>query len=257
MESNDAVAPGRTRRTKAQPAEPKERDPLDRFYTEDKLARIIAETARGMAPQARTFLEPSSGGGAFLRAMRLAWGLVPSWVFRLPAGCTMPSDPDAWAIHAVDLDPGAREPAESLSAQFFQGPFLEYGTQGDRPGPDGPPDGGYDVILANPPFAAPPAPGRERGEPIACQHVTHALGMLSVGGVMACLIRQSFLASQERAELFGRYCPARVDILVERPSFTQDGKTDQHEYCVIYWQRESRLLFRKPESTVLRWLSWK
>jgi hypothetical protein len=74
---------------------------------------------------------------------------------------------------------------------------------------------------------------------------------------MARLIRQSFLATQERAALFGRYCPARVDMLVERPSFTADGCTDQHEYCVIYWQRESRLLFRRPESTVLRWMSLK
>ncbi len=212
-----------------------------------------------MAPQARTFLEPSSGGGAFLRAMRLAWGLAPDRACRLFAGAVMPHDPNAWAIHACDLDPGAREPAESSTAQFFEGPFLDFNKPWDRVSgnPWGQPEGGYDVILANPPFAAPPAPGRERGEPIACQHVTHALGMLAIGGVAAVLIRQSFLASQERAELFGRYCPTRVDILVERPSFTQDGKTDQHEYCVIYWQRESRLLFRKPESTVLRWLSWK
>ena len=236
-----------SRRVKKAPETPKERDPLDRFYTDDRLARLIAEQACRMAPDARTFLEPSSGGGAFLRAMRLAWGLQAGSNYKLSSGAHMPDD-GCWAIHAIDIDPGAMEPAESMSAQFVNLPFLEW---------RGPPAGGYDVILANPPFAAPPLPGKDRGEPIAAAHVLHALGMLSAGGVMACLIRQSFLATQERAQLFARYCPAAVDMLVERPSFTADGKTDQHEYCVIYWQRESRLLFRRPESTVLRWMSWK
>ncbi len=242
----DSPKPRRARVAKA--AEPtKERDPLDRFYTDDRLARLIAEQAARMAPDARTFLEPSSGGGAFLRAMRLAWGLSRDHWYVMASGAHMPTG-NYWGVHAIDLDPGAREPAATANAEFVNLPFLEWRGQ---------PAGGYDVILANPPFAAPPLPGKDRGEPIAADHVLHALGMLSVGGVMACLIRQSFLATQDRAKLFARYCPAAVDMLVERPSFTADGKTDQHEYCVIYWQRESRLLFRRPESTILRWLSWK
>ncbi len=215
-------------------AEPKERDPLDRFYTEDRLALRIAETVYRMAPQARTFLEPSSGGGAFLRAIRGAWGFHT-------------------LITAVDIDPGARAPAEhvEVGASFFNVPFFDFQPAELDNGST------VDVVLMNPPFATPPPPGRKQGIPCAAAHVRHALGMLDVGGVLACLIRQSFLATQDRAEMFKLYCPAAVDILVERPSFTQDGATDQHEYCVVYWQRESRLLFRRPESTILRWLSWK
>ena len=225
----------------------KARDPLDRYYTNDALALKIGQLAREMAPDARTFLEPSSGGGSFLRAMREAWNLQDGLRIELPAGACMPQS-GGWAIHAVDLDPGAREAACAQGAQFWQGGFLGFHSA---------PADGYDCILSNPPFAEPPPPGKERGKPIACDHVAHALGMLAVGGVMACLIRQSFLATKERAKLFARYCPARVDILVERPSFTADGATDQHEYCVIYWQRAARTLFRPKGTTVLDWMNWK
>lgn len=209
----------------------KTRDPLDRFYTNDRLAQEIVNEGRRLAPHARRFLEPSSGGGAFLRAIHKAY--------------LIGSREQGWLVQAVDVDPGAFGPAHDLGAVFFNRPWLDWM-----------PEGQVDFIAMNPPFAEPPPPGKTKGKTIVTPHVKKALEQLAVGGVCCCLVRQSFLATKERAELFALYRPLKVVILVERPSFTSDGHTDQHEYCVVYWQRESETVFSTRETT-LGWIQWK
>lgn len=226
-----------------------ERDPLDRFYTDPKLASCIAKQAHALAPGARSFLEPSSGECAFVQAMWEHWDLKSAERSPEMFGGVLPQitvSRSTWHIQAGDLDPSARAHAEKWEAQFHEGDFLEYK-----------PFRQFDVVLANPPFALPPEPGRDRGKPIAAKHVEHMLEMVAEGGVCAVLIRQSFIATKDRFKLFDKYTPKLVDILVQRPSFTQDGATDQHEYAVIYWQRMSRLRFARRGSTRMRWLNWK
>jgi hypothetical protein len=91
-------------------------DPLDRCYTPDKLAQAIVDSLAITSPQ--TVLEPSVGGGAFVRAVRRAW-------------------PDA-TILGVDIDPDA--PGLALCDEVFIGDFLDH----TLPTPD--------LIVGNPPF---------------------------------------------------------------------------------------------------------
>jgi hypothetical protein len=212
-----------------------ERDALDRFYTPLSLARAIAKQAFQFAPLARRFLEPSCGSGNFITGLKGAWQLPV-------AGLQVAG----WALEAVDLDPAARASAEPLGANFFNEDFLEWSEPYD-----------YDVVIGNPPFAKPPAEGKKRGEVIAQKHVERMLSLLEVGGVCAVLLRSSFTSSKERYPLFESHPPVLVQQIVERPSFTDDGATDQHEYSAFYWRRMSRLSFGDPGQTRLEWLSWK
>lgn len=239
-------------------SEPKayDRDLLDRFYTVDELASAIVQRAAVLVPwrqEGVRALEPSSGHGAFLRAMRYHAN---------PAH-----------LHAVDIDPEAQAYAEGKKdaqasarnprAAFFLGDFV-----GDSARPMVTLGSRYDLICGNPPFSRPmrdqlgnvvtsPKTGKPRMEPIARAHVARMLALLDHdGGVCSVLLRASFLATSDRKELF-RACPPRyVDHVVERPSFTEGG-TDNHEYCVITWQRISeRRWLTGPEGPTTRWLTW-
>lgn len=96
------------------------------YLTPDALAlaickRMFQRFARDNCPQPRRILEPSSGGGAFLRAMRATW-------------------PDA-RITACDLREECREHADKVEALFYAGNFVtELWT--DK----------FDLICGNPPF---------------------------------------------------------------------------------------------------------
>lgn len=82
------------------------RDPLDRYYTPDPVAwRCVAELAE-LLIDARSVLEPSGGGGAFMRALDA----------QLPDACqdrrVLDADPDApallrplrgWKTHHIDF----------------------------------------------------------------------------------------------------------------------------------------------------------
>jgi hypothetical protein len=227
----------------------KQRDPLDRYYTPAKLAHRIAEIVATKVPGARSFLEPSSGGGVFIEGIRKAWDLPADEHYAQHLFGLKPRHDNGnlcWNIQAIDLDPDAAACAVQHGGTFWHGSFLNFGQRTE-----------YDCILSNPPFALPPPPGKKRGSPIAAKHVEHMLKRLTPGGVCAVLIRQSFLGTVDRAQLFERYTPSLVHMLVERPSFTLDTATDQHEYAVIYWERESALRFAKRGSTRLEWLKWK
>lgn len=78
------------------------------------------------------------------------------------------------------------------------------------------------VVLTNPPFS------------LAQEMVERALAEVAPGGTVAMLLRLGFLASQGRAALHRR-APADVFVLPMRPSFTEDGQTDQSEYAWFVW----------------------
>lgn len=94
-----------------------------------------------------------------------------------------------------------------------------------------------DWIVGNPPYKD------------AQAHVEHALRHARVG--VAFLLRLAFLESAERKELFREHPPAEVHVLVNRPSFAFDGKTDSAAYAFFVW----RTCLREP--TRLFWIDWK
>lgn len=54
------------------------------------------------------------------------------------------------------------------------------------------------------------------------------------GGILVCLLRLAWVASQKRAE-FHRRTRADIYVLPRRPSFTGDGKTDSADYAWFVW----------------------
>jgi hypothetical protein len=214
-----------------------ERDELDRYYTDTRLAQAQMIRARsfGCASSATLMLEPSSGKGSYIAAARGCWG-------------------QDIKIHAIDLDPAAEEYAKSYGAIFFHGDFLELGLGSNE----------YELIAGNPPFSRPlrdpttkevmrNAKGKVKREPIARSHVERMLDRLAVDGVCSVLLRASFLHTSDRYDLFRKRRPKHVDFVVERPSFTGGG-TDNYEYAVIYWERRGPR--RWAEETTSDWLSW-
>lgn len=97
-----------------------DRDKLDRYYTPDNVARAC--TARITIPDGATVLEPSVGGGAFVRAVLAATNGTAD-------------------IHGCDLDPDAD--GLHLCDDHTIGDFLDYA---DMMGP-------FDLVIGNPPYA--------------------------------------------------------------------------------------------------------
>lgn len=97
-----------------------DRDPLDRYYTPPAVAACVVAAFAPLLPlplDEATALEPSAGGGAFVRALVAAGALVD----------------------ALDVDPSAACPGVRRSSFLASGP----------PGPLAP----YDLVAGNPPFA--------------------------------------------------------------------------------------------------------
>lgn len=97
-----------------------QRDKLDRYYTPDNVARAC--TDRLTIPDGATVLEPSVGGGAFVRAVLAATRGTADIT-----GCDL--DPEADGLHLCD--------------EHVIGDFLDYA---DMMGP-------FDLVIGNPPYA--------------------------------------------------------------------------------------------------------
>lgn len=113
-------------------------------------------------------------------------------------------------VHAVDVDPDAAglhiAPTHDVSDWLDWTPAEEDVV---------------DWVVGNPPFGDAEA------------HLRHALSIARVG--VAFLLRQGFVSSKERRPFFAEFPgAARVDLL-ERPSFTGDGKTDMYDYAFLVW----------------------
>jgi hypothetical protein len=128
--------------------------------------------------------------------------------------------PNAW-IEAVDLDPEAG-PWPKASWSWTELDFLETRFS-ER----------FDLIIGNPPYT------------IAQAFIEHALQFTDN---LIFILRQGFMSSNERAPFFRKYPPTRAGILPNRPSFTNDRKTDSADYAWLCWGGKPSLM------TELFWL---
>lgn len=86
---------------------------------------------------------------------------------------------------------------------------------------------GFSVLITNPPFS------------LAMEFITAALANASSEATVAMLLRLNFLASETRRNFFAAngWMPD-VYVLPNRPSFTDDGKTDATEYAWFVWPED-------------------
>lgn len=85
------------------------------------------------------------------------------------------------------------------------------------------PDSMYEpprTIVTNPPFSLAMEFAR-----VAVANYNHVV----------LLLRLNFLASQKRRDWFKAHPPSAIFVLSERPSFTNNGKTDATDYAWIAW----------------------
>lgn len=80
----------------------------------------------------------------------------------------------------------------------------------------------WDVAITNPPYSL---------------ALEFAESMLALADRVALLTRINFLAGGGRRSFFARSMPD-VYVLPNRPSFTEDGRTDATEYCWLVWPPE-------------------
>jgi len=181
-----------------------EKAAFDFYATPDRLAYAIVDDLvqqRVLFPGALV-LEPSVGGGAFVRA-----------IHRHP-------QLDRVTIHGIDIRPdaeGLRLCDEAGTGDFLEwDPVVPVGC-----GADGVPRHGYDLVLGNPPFTD------------AELHLRHALE--AVPTMYVCfLLRTGFLAAKSRRELFDEWPISTERKISPRPSFTGGG-SDGATYGAYLW----------------------
>jgi len=202
--------------------------PLGRYYTEDEVARAIV--ARLELDGVGVILEPSAGGGAFVRALverRRAEGLT----YRILA-----VDVDAQASARDHLEP---EHGDAFAVLDFLDVLAWPEAWPSR----------VDLAVGNPPYSIRVLVLDEEGQPQRYPEghkragelvdrtievaTDHALRCLELAARAVLLFREGFAGSVERyARLWARGTLIRQDTLIPRPSFT-GGSTDATEYAAF------------------------
>ena len=123
--------------------------------------------------------------------------------------------PQAW-IAGVEV----REvrPADAYD-QWVTGAFNELTIADPEPGT-------WDLVIGNPPYA------------LASQFIEASLHYLRPGGRLLFLLRLAFLEGKGRGGgLFREHPVKRVEVCVNRPSFTDNGRTNATAYAFFLWER--------------------
>jgi len=81
-------------------------------------------------------------------------------------------------------------------------------------------EGNHLFVVTNPPFS------------LALEFCNHAIQHADHAFM---LLRLNFLASKKRRDWWNAHKPDALFILSERPSFTENGKTDATDYAWFYW----------------------
>lgn len=178
----------------------------DAYYTPPKPVRICLQELRDeiallVGPLGGNIVEPSAGGGSFVRELVRFLGIDPK------------------RILAIDIDGQALAKCkkEFPGLRTHVGSFLDWHPR-TRP----------QLIIGNPPYK----------DDLPEQFVRHAMGLCKGRGgpmMVVFLLRLNWIGSQGRAQLHRLY-PADLLVLPERPGFTGDGQTDMTEYAFFVWR---------------------
>lgn len=144
------------------------------------------------------WLEPCAGDGAIIRACNQV--------------LAERSEKVEWT--AVELRTEAHSSLELLADAPIMDDFLTAGLDSY--------DSEWDVCITNPPYS------------LALPFIQAALPLADH---VAMLVRLNFLASARRSGFFRTDMPD-VYVLPNRPSFTENGRTDATEYCWAVWTPE-------------------
>ena len=144
-------------------------------------------------------LEPSAGGGAFVKAARQTWKVN---------------------VISVETRPGAAAELEKLRAgNVYQMDFLEFLKHcplQDRT-----------LVVGNPPYS------------LAQEHIMGCLDYLTPGDSVAFLLKVGFLGTKERANLLWKVGQCRYLVpILGRPSFIKGDHacSDVNEYALFIWE---------------------
>lgn len=103
------------------------------------------------------------------------------------------------------------------------------------------PEPRYDLVVGNPPYI------------LAEDFIRLGWQWLKDGGYMMFLLRLNFLEGKDRGRrLFKEIKPWCVDVLMQRPSFTGNGKTDATAYMMCYWKKTD-----EEHYPAMYWLDWR
>jgi SAM-dependent methyltransferase len=199
---------------------PLRKRPADDFYpTPDDLVR--AALTRCISCHGRDVLDVGSGTGVWGRVAREVW--PDSRIVGVESNAArIATSRAAGELDAYDL---------VLWADFLKARLPM----------------GFSMIVGNPPYQ------------LAEEFVMRSLELLKSGGAVCFLLRLAFMESQGRYDRMfsGNARPGAIFPLVERPSFTGDGRTDATAYAVFVWYHEFLMRPRGNPPTSLHWLSWR
>lgn len=197
-------------------AAPAIRKENDAYHTPQALADAICNRLKERIGTPDLIIEPSAGTGAFVKAARKTWHRDPFILAVEPHEATYSYETCADSVY----DETWEETIKDLRA--------------------GPPILDQTLVVGNPPYNL-PGDGHGGNPTTAERHIHLALDLLPSGAWAAFLLRASFVAGQGRYKRLYEDHPLKgFWPVLGRPSFTNDGKTDQMEYAVFFWQKDYR-----------------
>ncbi len=170
---------------------------FEHYATPTDLAEAIVRQAIVLLGPWNTVVEPSAGGGGFVRACRK---LLP-------------------ACHLQAVEVRGEEVGQLFLAgadDVHLGDWLEYAYGKEWPKH-------VSLVIGNPPFS------------LAQKHAQAVLDCYPKGTVLVFLLRLSFQAARCRVKFWGQKWLRFEQALVPRPSFVNNGKTDYSEYGLYVW----------------------
>lgn len=107
--------------------------------------------------------------------------------------------------------------------------------------------GTFGVVAGNPPYSA------EGNRNLAADLVLHGIDHLTNFGRLGFLLKTEFLNADNRYNaIFSKNPPLQQWVIVQRPSFYGNGRSNTICYSFFIWGKENPLGF-----TETRWLSWR
>ncbi len=193
----------------------------DAYYTVDAVAeRCVAKLFHYLPGNSLVGLEPSYGGGSFVRA-------IEKIAFNEQRRVSV--DGVDIATHrsmTLILSPESKFEFNSIEADTKAYKFR-------RP---------YDFIVGNPPY------NEAEAHLLMMFSEVERLGVNCTAGF---LLRCGFRHTKKRKFLFDKHPVHSVHAIRRRPSFTGDGRTDGTEYDFIVWRYHNGMWLTHPE-----YISW-